>query len=177
MLKKIGRIFFLFLLFSGVAIVQFSFIFSLPSVFSQINLVVIVLVFTLFFWGWRTGLYATVVLGFWLDLYSFNFFGFYLLLLWLTVIFVNWILKTWLTNRSLYSFLLLILMATLAFGLASGFLFYFSRVPGGGFFLWSGVFWSKLFYQAIWSELAGLLVFSLVGALARRFQPFFLESK
>ncbi|MCX6794383.1 MAG: hypothetical protein NTY31_00055 [Candidatus Falkowbacteria bacterium] len=177
MLKKIGQIFFLVLLFSGVAIVQFSFVLALPSVFNQINLTVIVLVFTLFFFGLRPALYAAIILGGWLDLYSFNFFGLYLLLFCLTVILVNWILKAWLTNRSLYSFLLLMLIATLTFGLASGFLFYFSGASSGGFFLWSGAFWSKLFYQAVWSELAGLLLFSLTGATARRFQPFFLEKR
>jgi len=177
MWKKIKQIFFFILLFSGVAIVQFSFILALPSIFNQINLAVIALIFTLFFFSFRAALYAAIVLGFWLDLYSFNFFGLYLLLFWLIVILVNWILKVWLTNRSLYSFLLLILIATLASGLISGWLFYFSGASAGGFFLGSGVFWSKLFYQLIWSELAGLLVFSLAGVLTRRFQPFFLEKK
>ena len=177
MLKKIGQIFFLILLFSAIAIVQFSFILALPSVFNQINLAVIALVFTLFFFSFQTALYAATILGFWLDLYSFNFFGLYLLLFWLTVILVNWILKVWLTNRSLYSFLLLMLIATLASGLASGFLFYFSDTSSGGGFLGSGAFWSKLLYQVVWSEAAGLLMFSLIGATARRFQPFFLEKK
>lgn len=136
-----------------------------------------VLVFTLFFFGLRPALYAAIILGGCLDLYSFNFFGLYLFIFCLTVILVNWILKAWLTNRSLYSFLLLMLIATLAFGLASGLLSYFSALSSGGFFLWSGAFWSKLFYQMIWSELAGLLLFSLTGATARRFQPFFLEKR
>lgn len=177
MLKKIGQIFFLVLLLSGVAIVQSSFILSLPSVFSQINLAVIVLVFALFFFDFRSALYAAAIIGFWLDLYSFNFFGSYLLLFFLTVVLSNWILKAWLTNRSLYSFLLLILVATAAYDLAAGFLFYFSGASLGGFFLGRGAFWSGLFYGALWSESAGLLLYSLAGALTRRFQPFFLEKK
>jgi cell shape-determining protein MreD len=177
MLKKIGQIFFLVLLLSGVAIVQFSFIFPLPTIYSQINLAAIVLVFNLFFFDFRSALYASLILGFWLDLYSFNFFGFYLLLFFFTILLANWILKTWLTNRSLYSFLLLILLAALAYNLFSGFLSYFSGTSSGGFFLWRASFWSNLFYGALWSELAGLLMFSLAGALTRRFQPFFLEKK
>lgn len=177
MLKKIGQIFFMVLLFSSVAIVQFSFIFSLPSIFSQINLVLIVLISCLFFFTFKTALFAAVVFGFWLDLYSFNFFGLYLLLFIMIVLLADWTLKAWLTNRSLYSFLLLILVATLGYGLISGLLFYFSGASFGAFFLWNGSFWSNLFYQAFSSAVAGLLIFSLAGALTRRFQPFFLAYK
>lgn len=177
MWKKIGEVIFLILLLSGVAIFQFSFILALPSIFSQINLTLIVLVFTLFFFGFRPALYAGIIFGFWLDLYSFNFFGLNLLLFFLIVVLANWILKVWLTNRSLYSFLLLIFIVTLAYSLASGLLVYFSGASGGTFWLWRGTFWSKSFYSVIWSELAGLLMFSLAGALTRRFQPFFLENK
>ncbi|MFA6194162.1 MAG: hypothetical protein WC719_00250 [Patescibacteria group bacterium] len=177
MLKKIWQIAFLILLLSGVAIVQFSFIFSLPSVFSQINLAVITLIFTLFFFGFRSSLYAALVLGFWLDLFSFYFFGLYLLLFLLTVMLANWILETRLTNRSLYSFLLLILIATAAYDFAAAFLVYLVGASIGSFFLWNGAFWSNLLYQILWSESAGLLMFSLAGALTRRFKPFFLERK
>ncbi len=175
MIKKIWQIAFLILLLSGVAIVQFSFIFSLPSVFSQINLAMIALMFTLFFFGFKSSLYAALILGFWLDLFSFYFFGLYLLLFFLSVIFANWILETRLTNRSLYSFLLLLLLATAAYDIAAAFLFYLSGASIGAFFLWNGIFWSNLFYQMLWSGSAGLLMFSLAGALTRRFKPFFLE--
>jgi len=177
MFKKIGLVFFLVLLLSGVAIVQSAFIFALPSAFSQINLAVIVLIFTLFFFGFRSALYAALVLGFWLDLYSFYFFGLHLIIFSLTVILVNWILNAWLTNRSLYSFLLLILMATVVYDLTLALSFYFSGASLGTFFLWRGSFWSNLSYQVMWSELAGLLMFNLAGTVTRRFQPFFLEKK
>lgn len=175
MLKKIWQVAFLILLLSGVAIVQFSFIFSLPSAFSQINLAMIVLIFILFFFGFRPALSAALILGFWLDLFSFYFFGLYLSLFFLTVIFANWILETRLTNRSLYSFVLLLLLATAAYNLAAALLLYFSGATVGSFFLWNGVFWFNFLYQMLWSGSAGLLMFSLAGALTRRFKPFFLE--
>lgn len=177
MLKKIWQVAFLILLLSGAAIVQFSFIFSLPSAFSQINLAVIALIFTLFFFGFRSSLYAALILGFWLDLFSFYFFGFYLLLFFLTVILADWILETRLTNRSLYSFLLLMFLATIVYDIAAAILFHLSGASIGTFFLWNGVFWSNLLYQILWSESAGLLMFSLAGVLTRRFKPFFLGGK
>jgi hypothetical protein len=177
MLKKIWQIFFFIIILSGVAIIQSSFVFNLPAAFSQINLIVIVLVFTLFFFGFRPALYAAVVLGFWLDLFSFYFFGLHILLFLATVIFANWVLSAWLTNRSLYSFLLLIFIATAVYDFALALLFFLSGASLGTFFLWQGSFWLGLFYQVIWSGLAGLLMFNLASALTRRFQPFFLETK
>lgn len=177
MFKKIEQIFFFILLLSGVAIIQFSFIFSLPSVFSQINLAAIALIFTLFFFGFRAALYAALVVGFWLDLYSFVFFGFYLLLFFLTAWLSDRILKAWVTNRSLYSFLLLIVIATISYNFMHAILSYLAGTSAGTFFLWRAAFWSDLFYQAAWSAVAGILMFSLAGALTRRFKPFFLEHR
>jgi len=175
MVKKIGQLIFLIFLISAAAVIQSSLIFSLPPGFSAFNLMLIVLVFTLFFYDFRSALGAALVGGFWLDILAFNFFGFYLIALFLTVWLSDWILRSWLTNRSLYSFGLLIFLATIAYNFLVGILAYFgSNSP---FFLGRSGFWSTLFYQSIWSELAALLMFSLAGALTRRLKPFFLEKK
>lgn len=177
MLRKIGKIIFLAVIVSALAIWQLSFIYSLPSVFSQINLVVIALVFTLFFFGIRSALAVAVISGLWFDIYSFSFFGAYISIFILIVIFSEWILRSRLTNRSLYSFLLLMLAATVAYSFAYTILIYAAGLYPGRFFLWRGSFWSDLFYQALSGEIISLLLFNLAAVLTRRFQPFFLEKR
>lgn len=176
MLKKIWQLIFYSFLVSAAAIIQFTLIFALPSFFSAMNLVLIVLVFTLFFYDFRSALGATLIAGFWLDLFSFNFFGFYILILFLTILLANWALSSWLTNRSLYSFLALILIATISYNLISGIFSYFGIFNSSLLFLFSG-FWLTLAYQCAWSLLAALLMFNLAGAATKRLKPFFLEKK
>ena len=177
MFKKIGQFIFSFLLFTMVALVQNSFIFALPPFFNQVNLVLIVAVFTLFFFDFRAAVFASVFLGFWLDIFSFNFFGLQMIVLFLAVLLAHWILTGWLTNRSLYSFLLLMLITTIGYNLANGFLQYLSVYNQSNFFFNSSHFWLELAYQSFWSMLAALLMFSLAGLATRRLKPFFLEKK
>lgn len=177
MIKKIGQIFFLVFLIFGAAIVQYSFIFALPTFFASFNLMLIILVFTLFFYDFRSALGVALIGGFWLDLFSFNFFGFYLLTLFLSALLADVILRSWLTNRSLYSFGFLILLTTLTYNFLAGFLAYFFTAGVSPFFLGRQSFWQSLAYQIAWSELAALLMFSLAGAATRRLKPFFLEKK
>jgi len=101
----------------------------------------------------------------------------YLISLFLTLIFAEWILKSWLTNRSLYSFWLLILLATIVNNIIFGVFTYFSADSQGSFFLFHSHFWLVLLGSIAWSCGFALLLFSAVGAATRRFQPFFLEKK
>jgi len=177
MLKKIAQIIFLIVLIFGAAIVQYSFIFALPTFFASFNLMLIMLVFSLFFYDFRSALGVALIGGFWLDLFSFHFFGFYLLSLFLTAWLADRILRGWLTNRSLYSFGLLMFVATLAYNFVAGFLVYFFATGASQFFLGRRGFWLTLAYQIAWGELAALFMFSLAGAATRRLKPFFLEKK
>lgn len=177
MFKKIWRVTLLVLFLSLIAIVQFSFIAVLPSFWRQLNLVLIVMIFILFFFDSPTALAAALISGFWLDIFAFDFFGFYLLALSLTLILAHWLATTWLTNRSFYSFLLLMLASAVAYNLITGFLRYFFTVETGTFFLASGAFWLALLYQAGGNFLSALLLFNIVGMATQRLQPFFLEKK
>lgn len=175
--QKAGQLIFFIILVSAAAIIQSALIYAWPPFFNQLNLVLISLVFALFFYGFRSALVVSVIAGFWLDLFSFNFFGFNLLVLGLSAVLVHLALDSWLTNRSLYSFGLLILLATIIYNLTSGTLAYFSVAGSAAFFLGRPLFWQQLLYQSIWSELAAILMFSLVAAATRRLKPFFLEKK
>lgn len=177
MFKKVWPFIFLFLIISFSVWLQVSLIFAWPSFFNQINLVLIVLIFTLFFFDFSSSLQAVIISGFWLDIYSFNFFGFYLIFFFLTILLADWILTSWLTNRSLYSFLLLIILTTLSYNIIINLFWYFYNSNSSGFFLWQDSFWYAVSWQMVWGALAALLMFNLVGFVARRFQPFFLKNQ
>lgn len=177
MFKKIWQLVFFVLSLSFIAIIQLTLINTWPSFFGQINLVLIVLIFTLFFFDFRAAVWAAIISGFWLDLFSFNFFGLYLIALFLIVALTKRILFSWLTNRSLYSFLLLILIATVGYNIITGVLLYFSAYEHNLLFLVQGDFWLALAYQSAWSLMAALLMFNLAGTVTRQLKPFFLEKK
>lgn len=177
MFKKTWRALIFIAFFSLVAIMQFSLINAWPSFFRQINLVLIVLTFTLFFFSLRTTLLALLITSLWLDLFSFNFFGLYFITLFIIIILAQKILAGWLTNRSLYSFLLLIFASTLSYNIINNFLLYFFSAQTESFFLFRSDFWLAVAQQGAWSLIIALLAFSLITALTKRLKPFFLEKK
>jgi hypothetical protein len=177
MFKKVGQV----LIFVAVCLVaanlQFAFISPLPAAFNQINLGLMLLMFILFFFGARAALLFIFLFGFLMDTFSFQFFGFYTICLAVAAVASYLILENWLTNKSLYSFWALFLVATLAYNLSAVILTFivanFQGVPG--FFTLS--FWRNVFYQSAWNILAAALFFNIAVILAKRFQPFFLEKK
>lgn len=177
MVKSIVRVSAFIFLASLIVIFQASLISAWPLFFGQINLVLIVLIFILFFFGSESALWLVVIFGFWLGLIYFQFFGFFLVILLITVVLSQLLLKNWLTNRSLYSFLVLILAATVTYNFLAALLSYFFVVAPGYFFLASSGFWLALSYQSGWSLVAALLLYHLAAALTRKLQPFFLEGK
>jgi len=177
MLKKISQPAFFVVAASVAAIWQWSFIHALPSFASQFNLVLIVAVFTLFFFGFKSAAIFSLVSGFWLDLIGFNFFGLYLFSLLITIILTDWLLSSWLTNRSLYSFSFLIFIASAVYSLILGAAFYFSTSYLEVFFLFRASFWSGLVYQSAWSVGSALVMFNLAGVATRGIKPFFLADK
>ena len=177
MLKKIGQIVIFFILSSAVAICQFSFINVLPGIWGQINLVLVVAIFTLFFFDWQSALLYGMISGFWLDLMSFEFFGLYLAALLLTIIIAQQILKNFLTNRSFYSFFALITLTTIIYNILIAILFYFSFGDNHLSLLLYRSFYLAVFYQIVWSLFLALALFNLATVLTKRFKPFFLVKK
>lgn len=177
MFKKVLRFILLIAFLSLIAIIQFSFIAVLPAFWRQINLVLMALIFILFFFDFKTASLSALVTGLWLDIFSFNFFGFYILSLSMVLILADWIARTRLTNRSFYSFLLLMIISAVFYNFITNILEYFFTSEAVGFFLVSRYFWQALLYQVGGSFLGALLLFNLIGTVTRRMQPFFLEKK
>lgn len=159
-----------------VAWLQFFLIGAWPSFFGQLNLVLLVLIFTLFFSNLSTALWLALILGFWLDSLSFYFFGLFMICLCLTVAGTQFALKNWLTNRSLYSFAALLMGATFLYNFLAGFLIYAAR-PAASFFLAQAGFWLHLVYQLAWGLLVALFLFHLAVGITRQLKPFLLEKK
>ncbi|BFD25140.1 MAG: hypothetical protein JST_000464 [Candidatus Parcubacteria bacterium] len=170
--------FFWALLFSLIAIFQASFISPLPLAVSALSLPLVILIFCLLFMPPGVFLPLAMLMGFWLDILNFEFFGLHLISLPLTVFFLYLLLTNVVTNRSLYSFLLLALSGSIFYNF---FLYTFLLLaPGGltpGFFLGNASFWRYLGTQIIWSVGLMLLLFNLVSGLSKKFQPVFLEKK
>ena len=176
MVRKVWQTIILILIMTGLALVQNSFIGALASPFRQFNLLLSSLIFILFFLDFRLALLSVFIAGFFLDLISFNFFGFYLLIFFLTIIAAQWVLKNWLTNRSFYTLLALMILAAIFYNLLAALALYLAG-SGGSLFLWRMRFWLTLAYQSFWSGVFALVMFNIAAALSKRIKPFFLEGK
>ena len=87
------------------------------------------------------------------------------------------VLENWLTNRSLYSFLLLTFIGVVAEALIYNFLLLILdwSSSAGKFFLVSGSFWRELAGNIVISLILVGLFFNLLALASRRLKPFFLK--
>lgn len=164
-------------LVSFFTLLQFSFISALPDPFRQFNLILIILVFALFFLDFHISLISALVAGFWLDVMSFHFFGFYITIFFLSLLFAQWILKDWLTNRSFYSLLAIMAGSTIFYNILAAAILYMFSADYTAFFLVQKNFWLIVAYQLVWSFLSSLVLFNLATLVSKRVKPFFLEKK
>jgi rod shape-determining protein MreD len=177
MLKNIWQIIILVFILSFLVLLQFSFISALPNPYRQFNLILIVLLFILFFLDFRVAVISALIVGFWMDIISFNFFGFFLLIFFSVLWLAQWILKNWLTNRSFYSLVVLMVSMTVFYNLLAAIILYLVGSDYNNFFLLQSHFWLTLVYQSFWSFIAALILFNLAALLLKRIKPFFLEKK
>jgi len=177
MLNKVWQPLFFIVIATASAIWHCLFIYALTDLFGQFNLVLLVLLFILFFFDFSSAVLVAIMSGFWLDILGFNFFGFYLIVLFVTSIFSEWLLANWLTNRSLYSFIVLIIISTLVYNLLVYGLQSFSSTEISGIVIFKKHFWISLGYQVAWSILAALFLFNFASSATRRLKPFFLSDK
>lgn len=179
MSKKIVNIVFLLIAAGFLALIQFSLISALPWPWSNFNLAVIFYIFAFLALGRDQAWLLAAASGWFLDVWRFQPFGVSLLSLTLSALVVYLVLENVLTNRSLYSFLLLT-----AIGLFAETIFYNILLTifdwsgaAGNFFLFNSAFWESL----AWSLLLGLLVvglfFNLLASASNRLKPFFLKRR
>jgi len=177
MWRKYQNIVIAFIAASLAVLVQFSLISAWPSFFNSINLILIILIFSRFFLGRYDAVFVGLFAGFWLDFLSFHLFGVYLVALFLSVLAADTVLRNWLTNRSLYSLLVLTVIVNLVYNFSFYLLLNVTRTEGRVFSLGQKSFWVSFGTELVWSLLAVLLLFNLAAALTKKMKPFFLENK
>jgi len=162
------------ILIIGLAIIQISFLSGLPSIFSSLNLALVVLIFILGFAGFDLAIYWALGLGFILVIFSFLPFGSYLVSLSLTIIVANFLLNYFFTNRSLYTFLALTGLATIIYELIiimGGFIFLETNqlaLTGNGNFL-------ETYAARIGVNLlVAFVIFYIIHFIGKNLRPVFL---
>lgn len=170
---------FYFLFFSLIAIVQSTFVSSLPTAITAINLPLLTILLCLLFFNRSITFVIAIFMGFWLDILGFNFFGLNIIVFLIIVFLLDIILRNWLTNRSLYSFLVLSLISVLVYDILVYSLLAIIQSDQNdfGFFLFQSYFWKQLSWQILWSTVSMLLFFNLANSLSKHLKPFFLEKK
>ncbi len=177
MLKKIliNSAYIIFL--SLIAILQIAFFSAWGGFFSSLNLIIIFLIFILFFYNLKSALIAVFIFAFWLEIFSFNFFGIFIISLLLTLYIIDKISFSWLTNRSLYSFIILNIVGIFLYQLISQSLLYFSDLENYRLFIVNFSFWLNTFYQLVWSLIVSVFSFNFMIAFNDRYRPDFLGGK
>lgn len=153
---------------------QIAFISGLPGWLSYLNLVLVVLIFILGFSSFNFAIWWSVGAGLMLEFFSFSSFGAYLIGLSLTVVIANFLLNYFFTNRSLYSFLALIFLATLAYELIISSIYLFFVQADKYFFLVNLNFWSLVYKQISLNLVFTVFIYYLIYFLGRSFKPVFL---
>jgi rod shape-determining protein MreD len=92
--------------------VQTAFINGLPMIF-HFNLIIVSAMVILLVFGWDEALWSSIGFGFLYDLYGFNNFGVNIIILPVIVFSANLLLIKFFTNKSLYSFLALVLFGSI----------------------------------------------------------------
>lgn len=129
-----------------------------------LNLSLVVLIFWLVLFGLEQAWFCWLISGFLSDLFSFKLFGFYTVLFCLLLLLVYWLLSNVLTNRSLYSFLLIAAIVTIIYDGATWLVF---GAPADNLL-------SHEIKRLIANWLATIAAFYIVSWMSYRLKPVFL---
>ncbi|MFA5070147.1 MAG: hypothetical protein WC528_02595 [Patescibacteria group bacterium] len=156
------RIFFLVILIILVLIFQLNILYFISSLSSLINPFLIIAVLLLLLYDLKISFFWVLVGAFLIDIYSINFFGLYLITYVLTIYVANFFFKRFFTNRSLYSFIIISMIATISyFVFLAGFsqLFYYIHISPYSLRLDHIFFLSVLYQTMINAFIMGLAYF------------------
>lgn len=172
MIKKIiyNIIFIIFLV-----IFQIAFINNLPARLNNLNLILVVLIFILSLINLNYAFVWVIGLGWLLSIFLFAPFGIHLISLFLTIIFCNLLLISFFTNRSLYSFLVLVGLATIIYEFFLNSLNYlvdlFSKE---NLLIINHSFWLDKISQLFLNLVATIIIFYFINFISKKFRPTFL---
>lgn len=160
-----------------LVVVQLGFISGLPGILSSLNIIIIMLLFVLVLGGIKMALTWSLVIGFFVDLFSFTFFGLNLISLNVAILITYFLLVGFFTNRSLYSFLTLIIVFTLSnqvmILLLSLMVYLFD---GQGLFHgYNSNYFLTIAYELIINLIFSATLFQVVNYISHQFKPVFLN--
>lgn len=162
------------ILIIGLGVAQIAFISGLPGLAGNLNLALVVLIFILGFSSFNFTASWAVGLGFLLEIFSFLPFGAYLISLSLTIIIANWLLNYFFTNRSLYSFLALIALATVIYELIINVFILIFVETNSAASIMAGDFWFSLIEQIGLNLLFTFIIYYIIYFLGKNLNPAFL---
>lgn len=162
-----------------LAIIQFSFIPGLPAGLENLNLVLVFLIFSLSLYNLEIALWQAAGIGVILDFFSFLPFGIFSASFVFSCAAANFLLVSFFTNRSLYSFLALTVSASLFYAFIFNLINYFFQFVFSEkvFFIFNYDFWQVLFYQIIFNLIAVIIIFYAINFLSKKLKPAFLTKK
>jgi hypothetical protein len=180
--KKINLYFKIILVVAAIGLlgaVQLAMIKALPYPFNSLNLVIISLAFVLLFTDWSSALWWSFGVGLMLDLYSFAPFGLNLLSLVITLLVTNFLLINFLTNRSLYSIVILNGVAYLVYEIIIHSLYLSLAFWVGNQLpiVFDFNFFSGQLFGLLLNLISALILFYFLNFVSRRYLPFFLIRK
>jgi len=168
-----------FLLVLGLATAQIGLIGGLPNILTGVNLVIIALVFSLALFDFQSAAYLALGVGLIEDVYSFLPFGLHLASLLLTLLAINFLYKSFFTNRSLYSFAALVALANLIYLFLQKIIeFSLNYFSGQGGAVYAGAsFWISALNILVLNAILTVMIFYIINYLSHRFKPVFLLRK
>lgn len=168
------KLLFNLLLALGLFTLQASFLNVLPIV-SYLNLVLVVLIFVLVLRELDWAIAWWLFLAFCFDVFAFQSFGIHLLAYGVVLILTYILLINFVTNRSLYSLLLLVGIATVIYNLAIIFASYLVGFVSKLDF--SVNFWTAVGWQLVANLLMTAIIFYTLSLFSKRFKPVFLAKQ
>lgn len=159
--------------------VETAFISGLPLYLSNLNLLLVALIFVLGLGDLEIAVLYSLCLGILVDIFSFSFFGVHTASLILTILSANFFLVKFFTDRSLYTFLALVGLATVIYEFfINGLDFIISVLSNHErMAIWNSAFLKAEFYQIAYNLAASFLVFCLVHYISNSLKPVFLLKK
>lgn len=154
-----------------LSIAQVSFISGLPGIASDVNLILVALIFILGFFNFDLALLWVLGIGFFMDIFSFSVFGVYIFSLSAAIAAANLSLNYFFTNRSLYSFSA---MAGISIFVYESAVYFFVLIFSEANPAMAGGFWIAFLTRVFLNILLSAAVYYAVYFFGKKFKPVFL---
>lgn len=164
------------ILILSLVIIQLSLISGLPARLNNLNLILVILIFILGLAGLDLAVWWIIGTGVLLDIFFFMPFGVFLICLSLTIIVTNFFLTSFFTDRSIFSFLALVSLATFVYEILLTLISYvvYLLSPVEISLILNKTFWLAKLSQLGLNLIITIFIFYLVHFIKKELRPVFL---